>query len=190
MCDPYEPEKHKTRASSTRRFFLPYQDFDLLGDPIPPNKGEPGRPAHAYDPRIANKIRVLLCAGLTNARIAKEIGVSVPVMRRVYFRTDAKTVKAAQRRAVADQRAKALLLLDKAAEAGNVSAIKAKLAILAEREQQFADEDEIERRGSIEPRRPEPLGKKERRQIAADEGEDEMAAWLDEEAGGAEGYVQ
>ena len=48
-------------------------DFDLLGDPIPKNWGERGRPPHIPTEKKCNKSRLLLAFGWTNRRIAQAL---------------------------------------------------------------------------------------------------------------------
>lgn len=157
-----------------------WPEFDLLGAPVPRNKGEPGRDAHAFDPEIAKKIRVLLCADMTLGRIAKEVGISTPTMRRVYFQNGGVNRAQAKRVALAEQRAKILLRLDEAADKGNVAAMKAQVQIL-DGQIAKAEADEEERRRAKAPAKPE--GKKARAIQAAHETETELEDWLDAESG-------
>jgi hypothetical protein len=46
-------------------------EYDLLGDPIPPNFGERGRPQHVPTMENRNKVRVLLAFGWTKIEIAR-----------------------------------------------------------------------------------------------------------------------
>ena len=70
----------------TRRFFSMTGDFDLLGDPIPKNWGERGRPPHFQTEKKRNKIRYLLALGWTNTRIARALNITGAPRRKYYFR--------------------------------------------------------------------------------------------------------
>ncbi len=59
--------------------------FDLLGDPIPPNKGKRGRPQHVPTKENANKIMLLLAQGWTDVRIAGALGITIPTLKKHYF---------------------------------------------------------------------------------------------------------
>lgn len=59
--------------------------FDLLGDPIPPNKGKRGRPQHVPTKGNANKIMLLLAQGWTDVRIAGALGITIPTLKKHYF---------------------------------------------------------------------------------------------------------
>lgn len=105
--------------------------FDLLGDPIPDNYGKAGANGHIATAENINKVRLLLIAGMDKKDIAAELGISQPTLTKHYFQSGCKAVKDARRRALADERAKNLLRLDKAAEKGNVTAIKELNAVLS-----------------------------------------------------------
>ena len=51
--------------------------FDLLGDPIPEGRGEPGRPEHIPTSQNINRVRTLLLAGMQKAAIARELGARI-----------------------------------------------------------------------------------------------------------------
>lgn len=94
--------------------------FDLLGDPVPRNKGRKGRPAHV--PNDGNR-RVLVLAfamGKTLAQAASMIGVTIPTLRQHYF-------SEVSRRSSARDRTEGFILarLAQAADDGNVAAMKA-----------------------------------------------------------------
>ncbi len=59
--------------------------FDLLGHPVPPNKGERGRDQHVPTAENLEKLVLLFGMGRTEVDCAAAIGVSVPTMRKHYF---------------------------------------------------------------------------------------------------------
>lgn len=129
--------------------------FDLLGDPIPENFGKRGRPPHMPTAENRNKIILLLAQGWPDGRIAGALGITVPTLRKHYFRE-------LKVRAVARDRVEAIGLLSlwNMGREGNVAAMKEyfrrhDIAISSA----FDDsvKEEVER-----------LGKKERRQREAD----------------------
>jgi predicted transcriptional regulator len=162
---------------------LGYPEFDLLGDPIPRNHGERGRPEHAFDPKIAKTIRVLLCADMTLGRIAREVGLSAPTLRKVYFQSGKISRAQARKVALAEQKAKMLLRLDAAADSGNVSAMKAQINMLEREIFAIRDAEELARRSG---KQTEPMGVKERRRKTAAEAESELEGWLEDEIGDTE----
>lgn len=143
--------------------------FDLFGHPIPANAGERGRPEHAPDPEIARKIRLLLISGWTLGRIAHEVGLSVPTIRKHYFASGKIRVQQAREMARAEQLGKCILALDAQVEAGNVAAIRQMREIIQEAERQHLREQVTANRPET-PRpagRPLPKGKKEEMVAAA-----------------------
>jgi len=93
--------------------------FDLLGDPIPENFGRRGRPPHIATVQNRNKIMLLQAQGWTPARIAGAIGITMPTLRKHYFRE-------LKFRDVARDRVEAigLLTLWDQGRAGNTAAMK------------------------------------------------------------------
>jgi hypothetical protein len=69
-------------SKSGRSGWLP---FDLLGHPVPPNKGERGRDQHVPTAENLEKLVLLFGMGRTEVDCAAAIGVSVPTMRKHYF---------------------------------------------------------------------------------------------------------
>lgn len=149
-----------------------FSGFDLLGHPIPDGRGEPGRTGHIPTPEIASKIRTLLVSGLNLERIAPEVGISVPTLRKHYFASGRIKAKQARAMALAEARAKNLLQLQMAADTGNVSAMKAIEKIL-DRETARLLDDEVTR-----PEREPAPGKKQIARNAARAAEDELALFL------------
>lgn len=89
---------------------------DLLGDPWTPPRDPRGRKRHKRLPQIAEKIGLLRATGATEEAIAASVGLSVPTMKKYYFRE------------LAEGPALALAVLDakmwQKAMDGNVSAAK------------------------------------------------------------------
>ena len=59
--------------------------FDLLGQPVPPNKGCKGRPQHVPTAENLEKLILLYAAGHSDMDCAASIGVTIPTMKRHYF---------------------------------------------------------------------------------------------------------
>lgn len=59
---------------------------DLLGDPWVPPRDPRGRKRHRRLPQIAEKVGVLRGLGHTVEQIALRLGLSVPTLRKYYFR--------------------------------------------------------------------------------------------------------
>lgn len=150
--------------------------FDLLGDPIPEGRGKAGRTGHVATKENASKIRVLLLAGMAVGEIAKHLGLSAPTLRKHYFQSGKVNARLAQEMALSETRAKNMLLLQKEADKGNVSAIKEMNRITDKIER-----DMIERDMSRTPK-TESIGVKAKRVIDAKSAEDELLADLEKEA--------
>lgn len=103
---------------------MDWQDFDLLGDPIPAGFGGRGRPPHVANDEKARIIMVLAALGKTKGQIAEALGVTQPTLNKHYFSKASRyrlRVKEARQRV----EAKLLAKLYAGAEEGNVAAIKA-----------------------------------------------------------------
>jgi hypothetical protein len=145
------------------------RDFDLLGDPIPEGRGLQGRTGHIPTSTNAKKIRLLLIAKWTIDAIAEEIGISAPTLRKHYFRNGKINLGRAREIAVQEVRGRTLLQLDKAAEAGNVSAIK-EIRRIAD----VADVSDLPK--AMTPAKAPRLGKKE---MAAKDAQQPDSRWQD-----------
>lgn len=115
-------------------------EFDLLGDPIPEGRGKAGRTGHVPTAENASKIRTLLVSGMTLGDIARQVGVSVPTLRKHYFHSGRVKPKVAREMAVSEAKAKNMLLLQRQADKGSVSAMKALHAIYEKAEMSILDE--------------------------------------------------
>ncbi|QBF32155.1 hypothetical protein [Thalassococcus sp. S3] len=142
------------------------REFDLLGDPIPENFGKPGANGHTPNAETCRKVRVLLVAGLTKARIAEELGITLPTLNKHYFRSGRVKVEAAKEAARADQRARLMLKLDEAVSAGNVSAMRALKVILDEEDIKQAARDAAGE-GKPEKKRAAPIPPGKKAQLTA-----------------------
>ncbi|WP_147112123.1 hypothetical protein [Tateyamaria sp. syn59] len=145
--------------------------FDLLGDPIPENHGEPGANGHIATKENVKKVKLLLVSGFEKKDIAAELGISVPTLNKHYFRSGLKGVKAARKKALAEEKAANLLRLDQAASKGNVTAIRELNSILAaEAMKDLAREVAGDETGETKPKpapSSAPRGKKQQQADAA-----------------------
>jgi hypothetical protein len=62
------------------------QVFDLFGHPVDPKRGGPGRPGKVVTEEKRNQVKALLAEGATQEEIAVVLGLSVPTLRKYYFR--------------------------------------------------------------------------------------------------------
>ncbi|MBK0020948.1 hypothetical protein IAE29_03140 [Ochrobactrum sp. S46] len=137
--------------------------YDLLGDPIPTNRGKRGRPQHVPTSENANKIMLLLAQGWTDVRIAGAMGITIPTLKKHYF-------SVLKSRDVARDRVESvgLLTLWNLGREGNVAAMKEYFrrhdAAIGDA---FADQVE---------RETQKVGKKEQMRIEAETPPDEWDA--------------
>ncbi|MED5546116.1 MAG: hypothetical protein VYD90_12775 [Pseudomonadota bacterium] len=94
--------------------------FDLLGHPVPANKGAKARPQHAPSAENLEKIIILLGMGRSEADCAAAIGLSVPTMKKHYF--SHAEVRKAKRHAGLVLEAELLARLNEQSLAGKTSA--------------------------------------------------------------------
>lgn len=142
------------------------RDFDLFGQPLPRNLGQPGRNEHVATAENVNRVRVLLAAEWTRCEIAAELGISVPTLRKHYFRELTRGREIALR----EVRGKVMLALDAQVDRGNVGAMKTMLTII----------EKAGLRHDPAPAREPRQGKKELRKIEAREPAGEWAQTLAE----------
>lgn len=151
--------------------------FDLLGDPIPQGKGKPGRDGHIPTAEKAKQIRLLLVAGFTFGGIARELGLSVPTLRKHYFQNGRVKYREARAQAIARERGRNLLMLDDQASKGNVSALKEIRKALDDAALDLADRDAgspARRKPVADQPAPRPAGKKAANTSAAHDAEAEL----------------
>jgi hypothetical protein len=139
------------------------ENLDLLGDPIPEGHGKRGRPPHLVTDEKRRLVIQLLAFGWSTERISAALAITPPTLRKNYFRE--LKAKAEARARVEGKLLGALMDL---AMAGNVQAISKYLNRLerhdlAELEKRIADAGMSDGR----PKSDKDLGKKERRQNAA-----------------------
>ena len=94
--------------------------FDLLGNPVPANKGEKARPQHAPTAENLEKIILLLGMGRSEADCSAAIGVSLPTMKKHYFSHP--EVQRAKRHASLVLEGELLLRLNRQSQEGKTSA--------------------------------------------------------------------
>ncbi len=94
--------------------------FDLLGHPVPANKGQKSRPEHAPTAENLEKIILLLGMKRSETDCAAAIGLSLPTMKKHYFSHP--EVQRAKRHASLVLEGELLLRLNRQSEAGKTSA--------------------------------------------------------------------
>ena len=143
-----------------------FQDFDLLGDPIPKGFGRKGRPEHKANREKAITIMLLAAARKTKKEIAKAIGITQPTLNKHYFSAESEfRIKFGECRERVE--AKLLLKLFQGAEEGKVASIEALWKRLEAADQKALDQKwSAPAKDATAEKPPKPLGKKE--QVQAD----------------------
>lgn len=154
--------------------------FDLLGDPIPEGRGEPGRTGHIATSENVNKVRALLVANFKNAEIAKQLGITVPTLKKHYFHNGKVRHKLLREMAISEMRARNIMRLDAQADKGNVSAMRTLETMLEKAERDLIEQD----MGAEDKPREKSAGLKQRRELQGFEADDELDAELSREAYG------
>ncbi len=95
------------------------ENLDLLGDPIPPNRGKRGRPPHIPTRRNRCKIRLLLGLSWVDNQIVRALRITVATLRKHYF-VEPRTREEARPALEAAH----LIMVYEAAQGGNVGAMK------------------------------------------------------------------
>ena len=132
-------------------------NFDLLGDPIPEGWGKRGRPPHIPTQENRSKVRLLLGLGWTKLRIARALRITQDTLRKHYF------AELRQRDDAADAlKAAHLMMVYRAADAGNVGAMKELGRII-----EIGDLARLPQHSRRGERKPERLGKKAEADLAA-----------------------
>lgn len=104
-------------------------------------------------------------SGWTLQRIAEQVGLSAPTLRKHYFQNGKVNRRHAVEMAAAEQRARCLLKLDEQVEAGNVGAIKQMVKVIDERERDLLREGLA---GGKQEKAPKALSKGKKDQMQAD----------------------
>lgn len=154
--------------------------FDLLGQPVPANKGCKGRPQHAPTAENLEKLILLYAAGKTDAECAASVGATIPTMKRHYF-ASAELRKVRQNAAVVVE-GEMLSRLNAQSKAGNTSATEKLMKRI-----------DKARLGPVlvAPPKKKKLGKKEQRSAEAKyagAGTEEWGGLLNGEAGPHPGH--
>ena len=130
---------------------MDYQAFDLLGDPVDPNRGGRGRPRHVATEE-KRRLVVQLCAfEYSLEQIAAALSITEPTLRKHYRRQLIEKAKARMR-----VEGKLLSALMTEVEAGNVAAI----------DKYYRRLDRLDMKAPPAARE-EPLGKKAAANLAA-----------------------
>ncbi|WP_336801466.1 hypothetical protein [Kaistia sp. MMO-174] len=138
------------------------QDLDLFGNPLVVADPKLGRPPHEPTEENIIFIMVLLAAGYTNKQVAATLGLTVPTLRKHYLHL------LKQKDLMLDRmRTKLRVSQIKQGLGGNATALNAALATLDKIQAENA-EKKVAKRSSDAVERPKRLGKKEERQIAAE----------------------
>lgn len=136
-------------------------DLDLFGNPLLTDDAKRGRPEHEPSEENIIFVMVLLAAGQSNKDVASQLGLSVPTFRKHYLHL----IK--HRELMLDRlRTKLRVEQIKLGIGGNASALNAALSML---DKVSADAAEAKFKGREKPKseKARKLGKKEERQIAA-----------------------
>lgn len=104
-------------AGEGRPGWLP---FDLLGHPVPPNKGCRGKPQHVPTAENLEKAVLLYANKASDGDVAAALGISVPTLKLHYLsRSELRQIR---RNAKAVVEAELLARLNEQSKAGNVGA--------------------------------------------------------------------
>ncbi|AYD00016.1 hypothetical protein [Neorhizobium sp. NCHU2750] len=137
------------------------QDFDLFGNPLSHDDPKLGRPEHVPSEENIIFVMVLLAGGATNNEVAKTLGISVPTFRKHYLHL-------IKQRDLMMTRLTTKLRVSQIKQgiAGNASALNAALNTLDKVRAESA-EARIKEREKAKPEKAKKLGKKEEKQLAA-----------------------
>ena len=139
-----------------------YLPLDLLGDPVPEGKDEPGRPPHTATQERRQTVIILLAQNYKDGDIAAALGITVPTLKKHYKAELAVRSKARMRMYAALSHA-----LFSAAMERNTAALKECLERL-ERAGVKANSEAMEARQKRAEKAPEKKGKKAEAQAAAE----------------------
>lgn len=130
-------------------------EVNLFGEPWNELPDRRGRKPHRFSSENRSKVRALRAAGFSRGDIADVLGISKPTLEKYYlFELN---------EGVAKERATAVMWLRDSAASGNVAAQKAYISLLE------VGKAMVPTAPVVEDRKPERLGKKEERVLAANE---------------------
>ena len=138
-------------------------NFDLFGHPVREGLGQRGRPRYEATDKDRNKIKLLLALGWSIQRIANGVGISPATVKR-YFRAELK-VRDAMRDRLDARRFEIAM---EQANDGNVAALK-ELGKMIERSDLMGADQRLRDAQAGGADKQEKVGKKEARQIAAEQ---------------------
>ncbi|MGV6840576.1 MAG: hypothetical protein ACWA40_10325 [Planktomarina sp.] len=151
--------------------------FDLFGNVVFDTPKTKGRPPFERTEENARKISMLLAMGWSNARIAGVIrdprtgkSISVPTLKR-YFRSELKVRDSARDQMMARQ----MMRVWEAAEGGNVGAERVFMTLLEKNDLMQAA---TKLDDQIQEKKPEAMGKKQIRAMAANTAKQKLDAEL------------
>lgn len=149
---------------------------DLFGNPVDAKTGKPGRPRKQATIEDRNKVKMLLAVGWSNERIANVLHMSLPTFRRLFFqelkgRSFARDMLDARR----------LELAVKAANGGNVGAMRQVDRLLEHFDRMEAERAYAGRKDKTPERPTEKLGKKVLDEKLALDADAALTAELDRE---------
>ncbi len=139
------------------------QILDLFGHPVREGLGKRGRPPYEATEKDRNKIKLLLALGWSIQRIANGVGIS-PATVKWYFRAELK-VRGAMRDRLDARRFEIAM---EQANDGNVAALK-ELGKMIERSDLMGADQRLRDAQAGGADKQEKVGKKEARQIAAEQ---------------------
>jgi len=116
---------------------------------------------------------------MKNPQIARELGISVPTLRKHYFQSGKINAKLAREMAIAEMRARNILRLDAQADKGSVSAMRALEPLIDKAEREI-----IEREVGTDAPKEKSQGLKRQRELLGHEADDELDRELMQEADG------
>lgn len=136
--------------------------FDLLGQPVPRNKGERSRPEHAVTAENLEKAVLLYALRKKDAEVAAALGISIPTLKKHYFSSG--DLQAIRRNARAFVEGELLARLNRDSLGGKTGATE-KLLKRLDKAGLDAVGFRVKERGKAE--KPAQLGKKEEQKLAA-----------------------
>lgn len=140
-----------------------FQPFDLLGDPVHPNKDGRGKPAHFPTDEKRKIVKALWAQGRNNEYCAAALGISLPTFNKHYFKTKRQKAHRANARAAVE--ALHLQAVLKGVAEGNMAAVKLHREMLhrADLERLSQDIAHDRRKDEADEPKARPRGKKEQR---------------------------